>query len=71
MSFKNGPLINIREKFSPIQVVRMGECLCWGDSAVLGQAPISTATLQKLHKSLAKSAENLGDLETVGEREKE
>ena len=29
------------------------------DSAVLGQAPISTAALHKLHKSLTKSAENL------------
>ena len=29
---------------------------------MLGQAPISTAALQKLHKSLAKSVENLGEI---------
>ena len=39
---------------------------------MLGQAPISTTALQKLHKSLAKSAENLREiLEREGERERE
>ena len=35
--------------------------LCWttSDSAVLGQAPISTASLHKLHKRLTRFAENL------------
>ena len=37
---------------------------------MLGQAPISTTALQKLHKSLAKSAENLREI-LEGERERE
>ena len=75
MSFKNGPLhvaIDSWKIFSYSgEDDEGGRARVSRDSAVLGQAPISTTALQKLHKSLAKSAENLREiLEREGERER-